>query len=113
MTSHDYFDREDAEKSCFIEIPKRLIRGKEFRGISPEAKLLYGMMLERMTEGRTDGLNRVYIYYPIEEIMRDLNCGNQKAIRLLDELEKKAGLIRRRRKGLGKPGVIYVMKITN
>ena len=40
--------------------------------------------------------------------MEALNCANQKACRLMLELEKDAGLIERKRQGLGKPSLIYV-----
>ncbi len=40
--------------------------------------------------------------------METLNCGNQKAVKLMDELEGKNGLIERKRQGLGKPNLIYV-----
>ena len=42
-----------------------------------------------------------------------LNCAEQKAIKLLSELEKKAGLIERKRQGLGKPNLIYVKNFRN
>ena len=59
-----------------------------------------------------DFLNRVYIIYTVEDIMADLHCGNQKACKLLSELENKTGLIKRKRQGLGKPSLIYVLKFS-
>jgi len=50
-----------------------------------------------------DEQNRTYIIDTVEDIMSDLQCGNQKAVNLLSELEKKAGLIKRKRQWLGKP----------
>ena len=44
----------------------------------------------------------------IEEIKGALGCAEKKAVKLLDELEKKCGLIERKRQGLGKPNLIYV-----
>ena len=38
-----------------------------------------------------DEQNRVYIIFTLEEIMESLNCANQKATRLMVELEKKSG----------------------
>ena len=40
--------------------------------------------------------------------MEEMNCGKNKAVQLLDELENKVGLIERKRQGLGKPNLIYV-----
>ena len=113
----DYFyGQEDAEQFLFYRIPKILITGEEFREVSVEAKLLYGLMLDRlslsMKNGWFDDQNRAYIIYTVEDIMSDLQCGNQKAVKLLSELEKKAGLIKRKRQGLGKPSLTYVLKFS-
>ena len=115
--SFDYFyGPDDAEQYSFYRIPKRLITGDEFQETSTEAKLLYGLMLDRLQlsirNQWLDSLNRVYIIYTVEDIMSDLHCGNQKACKLLSELENKTGLIKRKRQGLGKPSLIYVLKFS-
>lgn len=115
--SFDYFYGEaDAEQFAFYRIPKRLITGDEFQNISTDAKLLYGLMLDRLQlsirNQWMDDLNRVYIVYTVEDIMADMHCGNQKAVRMLSELEKDVGLIKRKRQGLGKPSLIYVLKFS-
>ena len=115
--SFDYFyGPDDAEQYSFYRIPKRLITGDEFQETSTEAKLLYGLMLDRLQlsirNQWLDALNRVYIIYTVEDIMADLHCGNQKACKLLSELENKTGLIKRKRQGLGKPSLIYVLKFS-
>ena len=75
--------------------------GEYFRGLSTDAKLLYGLLLNRTgvsaKNGWLDEFGRVYIYYTIDEIMMDLNCGHVKAGKLLAELdtEKGIGLIER------------------
>ena len=51
---------------------------------------------------------RVYIIFSIEDIMTSMGCANQKAAKLLYELESKCSLIERKRQGLGKPNLIYV-----
>ena len=115
--SFDYFyGPDDAEQYSFYRIPKKLITGDEFQDISTESKLLYGLMLDRLQlsikNQWSDSLNRVYIIYTVEDIMDDLHCGNQKACKMLSELENKIGLIKRKRQGLGKPSLIYVMKFS-
>ena len=109
---YDYIYGMEAEQYSFVRVPKILLEHKCFQGISAEAKLLYGILLDRMSisvrNGWKDSLNRIYIIFTIEEIMRSMNCGNKKACQLLDELEDKAGLIERKRQGLGKPNLIYV-----
>ncbi len=107
-----YFYGQQAEQFSFYRIPKVLFTNPQFRYVSAEAKTLYGILLDRMNlsakNGWQDEDGRVFIIFTVEEIMESLNCGNKKAISLLAELETKAGLIERRRQGLGKPNLIYV-----
>ena len=108
----DYFYGPQAEQFAFYRIPKALFTDPAFRSISTDAKVLYGLLLDRMSlSARNDWLDeqgRVYIVFTVEEIMESLACGNKKAVGLLRELEVGAGLIERRRQGLGKPNLIYV-----
>lgn len=111
--SFEYFYGGQSESFSFYRIPRQLVTGEEFRHLSTDAKLLYGMMLDRMglsaRNGWLDDLDRVYIYYTIDEIMEDLCCGHNKAVRLLAELGTKGvGLIERKKQGQGKPTMIYV-----
>ena len=109
---YDYFYGAQADQFSFIRIPTVLFSKEQFKNISPEAKVLYGILLKRMDlsakNGWFDDQGRVYIICTLEEIMETLNCGNQKAVKLMDELEGKIGLIERKRQGLGKPNLIYV-----
>lgn len=105
---YEYFYGPESEGFSFYRVPRLLVTGEEYRQVSVEAKLLYGMLLDRMglsaRNGWYDGENRVYIYYTIEEICRDFNCGHDKAGKLLAELDsrKGIGLIERVRQGPGK-----------
>lgn len=108
----DYFYGGQADLFSFYRIPKALFTDARIRSISCESKVLYGLLLDRMSlsakNGWMDSTGRVYIIFTVEEIMESLACGNKKAVGLLHELEEKAGLIERRRQGLGKPNLIYV-----
>ena len=110
----EYFYGNETEQFSFYRIPKMLFKEKMFKDVSAEAKVLYGLMLDRTglsaKNGWLDEENRVYIVYTIAEIMEDLNCADQKAGKLLSELDtvKGIGLIERKRQGLGKPNIIYV-----
>lgn len=111
--SFEYFYGGQSENFSFYRIPRILITGEKYRGLSTDAKLLYGLMLDRMglsaKNGWYDDYDRVYIYYTVDEIMEDLCCGHNKAIRLLAELDTKGiGLIERKKQGQGKPTMIYV-----
>ncbi len=118
----DYFRGMEAEQYSFYRIPKMLFTAEYFRSISCEAKVLYGLMLDRMglsIKNRWfDEENRVYIVFTVEEIAELMDCGTQKAVKLMKELDadKGIGLIEKKRLGLGKPNVIYVknfMEIEN
>ena len=108
----NYFTGGQAELFSFYRLPKVLFTDPQFRSISAEAKILYGLLLDRMSlsakNGWLDSLGRVYIIFTVEEIMECLDCGNKKAVGLLRELEEKGALIERKRQGLGKPNLIYV-----
>ena len=109
---YDYFYGQQAELFSFYRVPKVLFTDEKFSNISSEAKLLYGIMLDRMNlsakNGWVDELGRVYIIFTIEEVKGALGCAEKKAVKLLHELENKCGLIERKRIGLGKPNYIYV-----
>ena len=110
----DYFRGMEAEQYHFYRVPKVLFTAECFKSLSCEAKVLYGLMLDRMSlsvKNRWfDEEDRVYIIFTVEEIMELLGCARQKAIRNIAELdtEKGIGLIEKKRLGLGKPNVIYV-----
>ena len=107
----DYFYGGQADLFSFYRLPKALFVDPRFRGISAEAKILYGLLLDRMglstKNGWLDDAGRVYIIFTMEEIMASLYCADNKATKLMKELEG-CGLIERKRRGLGKPNLIYV-----
>ena len=110
----DYFYGIEANQFSFYRIPRMLIKDPHFKELSSDAKLLYGLMLDRMAmsikNGWLDEDNRVYIYYTLEDIMEDLGCARATCVRILSELDAKKGigLIEKKRQGLGKPDIIYV-----
>ena len=108
---HDYFYGEQANLFSFYRLPKVLFTDRTFQKVSIEAKVLYGLLLDRMglsiKNGWMDENSRVYIIFTTEEIMDALYCADNKATKLLKELEG-CGLIERKRRGLGKPSLIYV-----
>ena len=116
--TYDYFYGGESEQFSYYRIPRLLITGAQFRKLSTDAKLLYGLMLDRMglsaRNGWYDDTGKVFIYYTVSEIEHDLNCGHDKAIKLLAELDvgKGIGLIERVKQGQGKPARIYVKRFT-
>ena len=113
MTFH-YFYGTEADQFSFYRIPKALFTDDYFKNLSSDAKILYGLMLDRMSLSIKnqwfDDQNRAYIYFSIEDIMELLNCGRNKAIKSMQELDDETGigLIEKRRQGFGKVNIIYV-----
>lgn len=107
----DYFYVEEAESYSFYRIPKLLFTEDIFKELSAEAKILYGLIMDRISlsreHGWVDGEGRVYVYYTIENVKEAMNCCSTTACKYLKELEH-FGLIEKRKQGLGKPAVIYV-----
>ena len=107
----DYFYGQSGEMFSYFRVPKILFRDIRFKDLSTDAKTLYGILLDRMSlsvkNGWLDGQGRVYIIFPIQEVMDALGCADNKATKLFRELEN-AGLVERKRRGLGKPNLIYV-----
>jgi hypothetical protein len=107
---------EEAEQYTFYRIPKMLFDDPALKKLSTDAKLLYGLMLDRMSlsmkNGWLDECGRVFIYFSTEQIMRMIGCASAKCTKLLQELDDRngVGLITRVKQGLGKPDVIYVHK---
>lgn len=109
-----YYYKNQAEQFHFYKIPKVLFTDARFKGLSAEAKILYGLMLDRMSlsmkNGWMDKQNRIYIYFTLEDALELLGCGHGKVVRLFSELDsvKGIGLIERKKQGQGKPAKIYV-----
>lgn len=110
----DYYYGIEAEQFSFYRVPRLLIKDERFKGLSSDAKLLYGLMLDRMSlsmkNGWLDDENRAYIIYTVDAIMEDLGCAKATCVKIMKELdtENGIGLIEKKRRGLGKPDIIYV-----
>lgn len=110
----EYYYGIEAEQFSFYRVPRLLIKDERFKKLSSDAKLLYGLMLDRMSlsikHEWVDEKNRAYIIYTIDSIKDDLGCSKDKAVKVLAELDsvKGIGLIEKIRRGLGKPDIIYV-----
>ena len=112
-----YFYGKEADQYSFYKIPKLLFTDEHFKKVSVEAKVLYGLMLDRMSlsvkNQWLDGEGRAYIYYSLEDIMDALGCSNKKAITIMKELDAEAGigLIEKKRQGQGKRPYVEVIVI--
>ena len=112
----DYFYGQSSELFSFYRIPKLLFQDSNFQPLSTDAKTLYGILLDRMSlsakNGWLDEQGRVFIIFTIEDVKRTLRCADNKATRLLRELEE-FGLIERKRRGQGKPCLVYVKNFSS
>ena len=107
----DYFYGQAGELFSFFRIPKALFQEQQFQDLSTDAKTLYGILLDRMSLSVKnewfDKKGRVFIIFTIEDVKRTLRCADDNATRLRRELEE-FGLIERKRRGQGKPCLVYV-----
>ena len=112
----DYFYGQAGELFSFFRIPKALFQEQRFQNLSTDAKTLYGILLDRMSLSVKnewfDKKGRVFIIFTIEDVKRTLRCADNKATRLLRELEG-FGLIERKRRGQGKPCLVYVKNFSS
>ena len=114
----DYIYSDTVSQVAFFKIPHQLIDDPKFKQLSIAAKLLYGLLLDRMSlsaqNGWHDNTGRVYIYYTVNDVCQDIGCGRNKAMRLLADLDtvKGIGLIERKKQGQGRPDKIFVKRIT-
>ena len=112
MTFADY-EKDQADQYSFIRIPKAMMTEDVFAPLSVEAKILYGLLLDKMSASVKnqwlDEENKAYVIYQITDIMEDMNISKKKAIASLKELEE-VGLVEKKLKGLGQPSLLYVKK---
>lgn len=109
----DYFYAQEPDQLVFYRLPKVLVVDKQFKHISHGAKILYGLFLDRMglslSNSWYDKNGRAYIIYSMAEVQKDMNCCKATASKFVSELED-AGLLIRKRRGLGMANIIYLKK---
>ena len=109
----DYYYGNESEQYVFYRIPKVLFTEPCFKKMSNDARVLYGLMLDRMglsiKNNWHDEDNRIYIYFTLEDVQEYMSCGHTKGVKIIAELEK-LNLIERVKQGQGKPTKIYIKK---
>lgn len=107
----EYYYGKQADQYNFIKVPKLLVHDGAFTELSVDAKVLYGLLLDRMNlsmkNGWLDEQNRVYIIYQIKDIMSDMSMARATAVKYLQELVN-FGLVEKKKRGLGLPNILYV-----
>lgn len=113
----EYYYKEEAEMFTFYRVPKLLFTDPRFKSLPNDAKLLYGLMLDRMglsikNDRFHDEAGRIYIYMKQTEAAELLNVRSpEKIVKLYKALET-AGLLERKRLGLGHPDRLYIGRLT-
>lgn len=97
----NYFIGNEGEQFNFIKVPKMFFTDAKFEKLSYGAKILYGLLLDRMSlsiKNRwLDDKKRVYVVYTIESIGEDFRVSKTVAIRFLKELEE-FGLVEKKKR---------------
>jgi Replication initiator protein A (RepA) N-terminus. len=113
---HDFYYGAEAEQYVFYRFPKALITNDYYSNVSDGAKILYGLMLDRMglsiKNKWLDAIGRVYIYYTLEDVQESMRCGHNKVVKIISELDH-VGLIERVKQGQGRPTIIYVKRFVS
>lgn len=111
----DYFYKRDGDHFSYYMPPKLLVTDENFKSLSSDAKISYSCLLERTSLSFRnkcfDEENIVYIIFTVEEVMETLGTSNKTAVKIINELDRTSrgiGLIERKKRGLGKPNIIYV-----
>ena len=107
--TYSYFYGMESDEYTFLRVPKLLFTDPDFRELSSDAKILYGMMLDRLSLSQKnkwfDDQMRAYICFTVDDVVEELCCGRNKALKSMKELEE-TGLIERKRQGLGRTNII-------
>ncbi|SFO29253.1 Replication initiator protein A (RepA) N-terminus [Pseudobutyrivibrio sp. UC1225] len=112
MSKKYFYGRRQADLFSFIRIPQLLLTEERFDNLSCEAMVLYGLLLNRMClsaeNGWFDDEGRVFVYWKVDDAAKKIKCHPKKAGKVFKELEE-FELIERKRQGLTKPNLIYVL----
>ena len=84
----DFFYEGEEDDFSFIRIPKVLFSSPSYADLTNDARMLYGLILDRMTlsrkNGWTDENGRIYIVFTVKAIEKEVSVGHTKAAQLLD-----------------------------
>ena len=99
----------------FLKLPLSLFANKDYRSLSAESKLVYALLLDRMSLSQKNGWindeGEVYLIYTREEAAKTLGITYKKTIAAFKELIS-AGLLAEKRQGRGFPNLLFVLITT-
>ena len=113
---YDYFyGKAELEPFYYYSLSRVFFEKEKYMDMSIEAKILYSILLDKMNlseeKGLVDENGNPYVICTINEVKKYIGCSDKKAINIMNELEREYFLIKRKRKGLGNPNIIYVKNI--
>jgi Cdc6-like AAA superfamily ATPase len=107
----DYHYGKQALQYAMVEIPLLMFIDEVFDPLSIEAKVVYGMLLQRIRlanrNGWRDEEGRLYVIYPLEQMHKDIGLSTRTISTALKQLEE-IGIIDISNRGQGKPKIYYV-----
>lgn len=107
------YKQSDVINERFLRLPLSLFANPNYRKLSAESKLVYSLLLDRMSLSQKNGWineeGEVYLIYTREEIAELLCITYKKAIAAFKELIA-VGLLLEKRQGRGFPNRLFVLK---
>ena len=107
----DYHYGKQALQYAMVEIPLLMFIDEAFESLSIEAKVVYGILLQRIRisnrNGWRDEDGRLYVIYPLEQMHKDIGLSTRTISTALKQLEE-LGIIDIGVRGQGKPNLYYV-----
>lgn len=114
MSKREVYKIYEINRHKFYQVPKQLFTSSYYRDLSSNAKLLYGILLDRLELSKknnwVNGDGEVYLIFARKTAEELLNISNKTAVKVFNELKEKK-LIYEERQGLNKPNIIFIGKI--
>lgn len=112
MEELNYFTTEDSFRYRTISIPKELFVSKYYKGLSNNARVIYGFLIDRTFLSIKNGWvenGHPYIYFQRKDFEEILNVSNKTIINAFKELNEYK-LIYEVKQGIHKPNKIFPLK---
>ena len=104
---------DDAQNFSYVRMPRRLFSDSRYADISPDAKMAYAFLLDRLPlsvrNGWVNEQGEAFVVFPRSSLARTLGVGEKRASAIFRQLAEK-GLLREERRGFGTPNRIYLAK---
>ena len=104
---------DDAQNFRYVRMPRRLFSDSRYADISPDAKMAYAFLLDRLPlsvrNGWVNEQGEAFVVFPRSSLARTLGVGEKRASAIFRQLAEK-GLLREERRGFGEANRIYLAK---